>query len=118
MPCNEEEIYRALVVDSDASHAACLIGQLRRRNVLGEVVESIPDAASTLRVHGSQYKLVIIHAMDSAKPWLAILSKLQEACNDPRNPTTPLFLFISNRRREPEFELAIEAKGVRYVYER
>ena len=110
-------MYRALLIDDDTPHAERLSQQLQRRCVEVELVREIRTAISILRRRAQLYELVIINASDATQPWLNILDRLQEACHCTGSYPTPLFLCVSITPREPQFELGIERKGVRYVHE-
>lgn len=105
-----------LLIDNDPVHAEGLIGRLRSRSLHIEWVRSTPEAVTTLRERPSQFDLVILDVSDPSQPWLNVLDRLQHAGR--RYGWSPLFLCVSNRQREPQFELAVERKGARYVYER
>jgi hypothetical protein len=111
-------MFDALVIDADAPHAEKLIRRLGSRNLRIDLVRSTTEAISKLRYPVSPYELVIVNTSDASHPWLAILDRLQEVCRQPGSHSKPLFLCVSNRQRDPHFELEIERRGARYAYER
>lgn len=104
-------MYRALIIDHDLLHAERLIQELPALGLRPELVQT--PAEAIVRLLASRYDLVIINISERSRPWLSILDELHEA----RHEAPPLFLCVSNHQLDPHFELAIESKGARYVFE-
>jgi hypothetical protein len=114
----ENDMRQILILDPDSLHAARLIGCLKNRRLDIDLVETTSEAVSRLRVGAMPYDLVIVNVSRSSEPWLEILDKLQEASySGVHLGSRPSFLCVSDRKCELDFELAIERKGSRYVYE-
>jgi hypothetical protein len=111
-------MYKTLLIDADSVHADRVIDRLARQELRVELVSDFARAESVLRSPASSFELVIVNVSDRAQAWIPILGNLQRACRESGRPSLPLFLCVSTRRREPLFELEIERKGARYVFER
>ena len=109
-------MYETLIIDTDPVHAGKLIQELKSRRLRLKVIPNVDEA--TRRLRNQSYQLVILNVSDSSQPWLQVLDRLREATRHPGGDSRPLFLCISNRPREPRFQLEVERQGARYVYER
>src|SRR5258708_434258 len=105
-----------LLIDKDPVHAERVIRRLAGRKLPVQLVQNVAQAEAELQ--RSSYDLVIINVSDPGQPWVAIVEKLQQACRGSGKSWQPLILCVSTRQREPHFELEIERKGARYVFER
>lgn len=106
------------LLDNDAAHATILADRLRGRPLTLTTHCDPKDALQALHRDPSAYDVVVVNVSDVSQPWLAILRRLLEACSSHNSPHTPLFLCTSRIKRDPQFQLAIERLGVRFVYER
>jgi hypothetical protein len=111
-------MHDTLIIDADSAYAERLVRTLRLRKLRVDVVRDSTEAIVRLCHRALRYQLVIINVSDASQPWPVILGRLREACSYPGRCSRPLFLCVSRREREPEFELAIERSGARYVVER
>lgn len=108
-------MYRALLIDSDATHAQRLATRLETRKLKVEILSRPQEAVARLNRRDVPCELVIINTSDPSQPWIRTLGKLQVASRQSGSWPRPLFLCFSGRKREPQFELAIERMGARYV---
>lgn len=104
-----------LLVDTDALHAQRLIDRLRPKNLRATWVRTIAEALIQLREPNSFLQIIILNVSGPLEPSLKALDQLKAACY--RGNSKPLFLCISKLRREPQFQLAVERRGARYVHE-
>ncbi len=107
-----------VLVDNDATHAATLTERLRTRQLTFATHRAPEDALRTLRREHPAWDIVVVNVSDASQPWLAILRRLMETCANHSSPQMPLFLCTSRIKRDPQFQLALERLGVRFVYER
>ena len=107
-----------LLIDNDPAHAERVIRGLGSRNLRIQLVADATQAELALRRPDPRYELIIINVSDPAQPWIEILGRLQQACREQDNHSQPQILCLSTRPRDSHFELEIERKGARYVFER
>jgi hypothetical protein len=124
-PQTSQEIARSgpgvLLLDNDAVHAGALADRLRAQRDHQLTLTTHPEPKGvlhTLRREPSAWDIVVVNVSDVSQPWLAILRRLLEASSSHSTPHTPLFLCTSRIKRDPQFQLALERLGVRFVYER
>ena len=106
---------KALLIDDDPVHAERLIHRLTAQQIHVRRVNDSAEAEDELRHPMLPYDLVIVNVSNPDKPWITILAKLQGVCR--RSGWGPLILCVSNRPREPRFELELERQGARYALE-
>ena len=111
-------MYDVLLVDTDLMHIDSVIRQLAPRNLRIRIIENPAQAAGALRSSTAPYRLVILNVSDPQHPWLRTLEDLQSAVRADGRFSSPKFLCVSTRQYEPRFELQIEGRGARYVFER
>jgi CheY-like chemotaxis protein len=109
-------VYRVLLLDSDAAHAARLITEvLHPQHLTVNHVRSLEEAIVKLQHHTLYYALVVINVSANGPPWLKVLQNLQHACQRVNGQTASLFLCVSETPKEAEFILRIEQTGARYA---
>jgi hypothetical protein len=107
-----------VLLDNDAAHAATLADRLRARQLALTTLREPKDALRALHREPSGWDIVVVNVSDASQPWLAILRRLLEACFSHSAPHAPLFVCTSRIKRDPQFQLALERLGVRFVHER
>ena len=110
--------YSVALIDNDTAHAAKLADRLRFHQLALIAHCELNDALPALQGGHFEWDIVIVNVSDPSQPWLAILRRLQEACSSHGSRHFPLFLCTSRIKRDPQFQLALERLGVRFVYER
>jgi hypothetical protein len=108
---------RILLIDSDEAHGRRLLEFLADRRLGVELLRTVQAAIGRLKQKGYQCDLVIMNVSDGSQPWLRRLEMLQEAVHECMTPAGPLVLCVSNAKRDHLFELEIERRGGRLVYE-
>jgi DNA-binding NtrC family response regulator len=107
-----------LIIDKDQAHSIKVADRLRGRQLIPTTHRELKDALQALYREASAWDIVLVDVSDLSLPWLAILRQLLEACSSHSSPHMPLFLCTSRTKRDPQFQLALERLGVRFVYER
>jgi hypothetical protein len=108
---------RILFVDADESHGSDLFNTLIGRGWTVELHSTMKAAISRLKRPGFECEVVIVNVSDASQPWLRRLEMLQEAAHGCTAPVGPLILCVSGVKRDHLFELEIERRGGRLVYE-
>ena len=108
---------RVLLIDENADHAQQLGLVLAQRGLTVVRAADIEESIRNLRKPGLIYDLVILIMADRSRPWLKVLHKFQQACLQAAFLETPLFLCVAKLQFGPEFQLQIEQRGARYVFE-
>jgi len=108
-------MYRLLLIDQNPLRAERLTEYLRRRSLDVTTTASIEEAVDELQRRTLSYELVFVIASGLPEHWLAVLKRLKRACRRSVLFHRPLFLFVSNRKCNPQLRLRIERMGVRYV---
>ena len=108
----------ALIIDSDQVHGMEIAERLRARQLTLTTHHDLKAALQAVHREPSAWDIVVVNVSDASQPWFAILRRLLEACASHCSPHTPLFLCTSRVKRDPQFQLALERLGVRFVYER
>jgi len=83
-----------------------------------KVVSDMVQAEDAVRQHDAGYELIIINVSDPSQRWLLMLAKLQNVSRGSGAAWPPLVLCLSTRKHDLRFQLEIERKGARYVFER
>ena len=111
-------MYEALLIDGDRIHAMQMLRRLDSRSLRAHIIRDVEQAALALRSSSTPFRIVIVNVSDAAQPWLRNLEDLQDAACIGGRFSPPQFLCVSTRRYEPRFELEIERRGARYVFDR
>jgi DNA-binding NarL/FixJ family response regulator len=110
-------MHTLILIDSDKVHAEGLAERLRARG-LNVMRQAEPKSAlSMLRRASTPCDLVLINVSNSSQPWLRTLRELQESGHS-SSRSHPLVLCLSTGKKDPQFQLALERMGARFVYER
>jgi DNA-binding NarL/FixJ family response regulator len=107
---------RVLIIDKDEIHRNSLAQRLRTHQLI--LTASCESSSFAALVGESLTDVVVVNVSDISRPWLEILRRLQETCSNHFSSYPPLFLCTSRIKRDPQFQLALERLGVRFVYER
>lgn len=105
-----------LLIDDDPAHAERTVRLLESRHLAVKIVAS-QHAVESLRAEVSRYEVIVVHASDNRHAWINFIDSLMAACRKPTDVSAVRFICISTRRREPRFEIQLEGRGVRYVFE-
>jgi hypothetical protein len=118
VPQEGNQMPSVLIIDNDQAHSVKTAERLRARQLTVTTQRELSGGLQTLHREPFAWDIVVVDVSDASQLWLAILRRLLEACSSHNSPYTPLFLCTSRIKRDPQFQLAIERLGVRFVYER
>ena len=110
-------MFRALIIDDDSAHAERLSNTVASRGLHVDLVRDENEAINLLRDHSVSYELAIVNVSCASREWPLILGQIQEACWQAGRYSNPLMICVSDRRQEPQIELAVERQGARFVCE-